>query len=383
MKFPFASTQREDNQKWFISFLKTKESELISESGCRRVKTQEKVFYCEQGKIIYNFVYVQGTNGLISPLREYLGIGKYQNMSLDFKQKLIMKASRTTYQKAIEDIHDSFEFWIAKKTLNRYVIKDRKSVEICTEPEEGQDVLVADSTKVRNGKKGHHEVFAAISLNYHNNTSSLTAFAVNKQAKDIAKTLDLTQYKAFVGDADLSLRNFFKGKMPFQLCHQHAIRDVSINLWKEGMKKKQRDPFMKELEEILYTLQNSTKKYWKDNNTKRLVNRIINTKKRLRSLAAKFSTIGMFEATRYLMDHIDHIVTAANMALLETKVPWTTNHAERLMQEIGVRTKKKGMNWTEDGLKAMLNIVLRRYFLPKQRRTYKEIMNFNQQVVET
>jgi hypothetical protein len=37
------------------------------------------------------------------------------------------------------------------------------------------------------------------------------------------------------------------------------------------------------------------------------------------------------------------------------------------MQEIGVRTKKKGMNWTEKGLKAILNLVLKRYFLPKER----------------
>lgn len=75
------------------------------------------------------------------------------------------------------------------------------------------------------------------------------------------------------------------------------------------------------------------------------------------------------------MDHIEHMVTAANLALVGIKVPWNTNHAERLMQEMGIRTKKKGMNWTEKGLKAVLNMVLARYFLPRGWRLLYSILN--------
>ena len=383
MKLPFASTQKDDMNNWYLTFLKNKEVELISEFGFKRVKTQKKIFYCEQGKFNYSFVYVKDDNNkMFSPLRQYLGIGKHQNMNPDFKNKLLMKASRTTYQKAVEDIKDSFTFNLSKKTLNRYVIKD-SVFDITQKPEEGQEILLADSTKVRNGKKGHHEVMGVMSLNYETNKSNLIAFEINVSPVKIANKLDLNRYKAFVGDADLGLRNFFQNYMAFQLCHPHAIRDVSFFLWRDGMKKKEREPYMLKFVSILYTLQNSTKKYWEDKKSGKLVNRIIRTKKNLRVLAAEFSTIEKHEAARFIMDHIEHLITAANLALTGIKVPWTTNHAERLMQEIGIRTKKKGMNWTEKGLKAVLNMVLARYFLPSDQRTYKQVFKTKKQVVET
>lgn len=379
------SPYQRDTQNWYISFLKAKEKSLISQITCKRIKTQKKTFYCEQGKISYGFVYVKLTDGTIScPLRVYLGIGKYENMSQDLKNKLIMKASRTTYQKAVEDIRESFNFKLSRKTLNRYVIENANKLEITGQPTPVQNILIADSTKVRNGKGGHHEVMAVISLDYERNESSLTAYDINTKPKEIADNIDIERYKAFVGDADLGLRNFFKDKIPFHLCHHHAISDVSFFLWREGMRKKARDTIMERFEAIIYTLQNSVKKYWRDDKTGRLVNRIVRTRRNLTSLAAELSCKGMHEAARYIMDHRDHMLTAAKLALIGIKVPWTTNHAERLMQEIGIRTKKKGMNWTEQGLRAILNLVLKRYFLPTERRNYKEVFtNKQKEVVET
>ena len=372
-------------ENWYLSFLQDKEKKLIEELGFKRIKTQKKIFYCEQGKIVYSFVFVKPESfPAFSPLRRFLGIEKYQNMSEDFKNKLIMKATRTTYQKAIEDIHESFSFWISKKTLNRYVIESTERVNVIQEAEEDQNILLADSTKARNGKKGHHEIMAVMSLNYQTNSSSLTAFGVNIKPKELAQKIDLSKYKAFVGDGDLGLRNFFNETTPFQLCHHHAISDVSFFLWRDGMSKKERDPLINRLKATLYTLQNSTKKYWNDRDNERLTKRIIQTKEDLRSLAVDFSIKEKHQAARYIMDHIEHIVTASKLALLGIKVPWTTNHAERLMQEIGIRTKKKGMNWTEKGIKAILQPILKRYFLPKERRNYKEVFTQSiKKVVET
>jgi hypothetical protein len=294
-------------------------------------------------------------------------------MSPDFKNKLMMKASRTTYQKSVEDIQESFGFSLSRKTLNKYVIESCSEIDLVQEPATEQNILIGDSTKVRNGKGGHHEVMGVLSLDYDSNYSSLTAFDINVKPADIAAKIDIGLYSAFVGDADLGLRNFFKGKIPFQLCHHHAINDLSYFLWKEGMPKKERDRYVKILKSILFTLQNSTKKNIGANKVGRLVNRIIRTKKNIMGLAAELSTKAMHDSARYLMDHNEHMVTAARLALVGINCPWTTNHAERLMQEIGIRTKKKGMNWTERGLKAVLHMVLKRYFLPKERRNYKEV----------
>jgi hypothetical protein len=375
------SCVEQDKQEAYIRFLQEKEQCLINTMGLKIIKTQKKVFFCENGRIEYRFRYVKGLNGKIySPLRNYLGIGSYQNMSPEFKNKLMMKASRTTYQKASEDIYDSFGFHLSRKTLNKYVINNCSCIDLIQEPAPEQNILIGDSTKVRNGKGGHHEVMGVLSLDYESNISSLTAFEVNVKPAEIASKIDIQRYSAFVGDADLGLRNFFKDKIPFHLCHQHAINDLGFFLWKEGMQKKERDSYVNKLKSILFTLQNSTKKNTKANKTGRLVNRIIRTKKNIRSLAAELSTKNMHNSARFLMEHNEHMVTAARLALIGIKCPWTTNHAERLMQEIGIRTKKKGMNWTENGLKAVLNMVLKRYFLPKERRNYKEV--FAKQIIK-
>jgi hypothetical protein len=378
MKSYFVSSYEEEKNNWYIDFLISKESELISNLGFKRVKTQKKVFYCEQGKLNYNFIYVKDPNNLIfSPLREFLNIGKNQNMSDEFKQKLILKATRTTYQKAIEDIFESFNFWISKKTLNRYVIEEGQKVIPISKPKETEIVLVGDSVKIRNGKKGHHEVFGFISLDYDSNNSSLVAFEINKSPSEIAKNIDFSHYKVFVGDGDPGLKNFYNGKIDFHLCHRHAINDVSYYLWKGGMKKRDKEELMNKFKSILYTLQNSVKKYWNDRDNLRLVNRIVKTKEDLRYFAAELSSLEKHDSARFIMDHREHLVTAARYALLDIKVPWNTNHAERLMQEMGIRTKKKGMNWTEKGLSAMLKMILKRYFLPTERRIYKEVFNNN------
>jgi hypothetical protein len=372
-----------DKQNSYISFLKEFEIKLIREANLRIVKSQKKTFYCELGKIRYSFKYTKNKEGaLISPLRKYLGIDRpFCNMSDDFKAKLIVKASRTTYQKSVEDIQDSFGFKLCRATLNKYVI-ETKACEITEQPTEEQNILLADSTKVRNGKGGHHQVMAVISLDYEQNDYSLTAFDVNTSAKTIAQNIDLSKYKAFVGDGDLGLRNFCQD-IPFHLCHHHAINDVSFFLWKDGLKKDDRIVYEKKFKATLYTLQNSTKKYWRTHKTGRLVNRIIRTRKTLTCMAEELWKVGMHQAARYIIDHRDHVLTAAKLALVGIKVPWTTNHMERIMQEIGIRTKKKGMNWTEHGLKAITTIVLKRYFLPKNRRNYKEICTNLCQVVET
>ena len=376
-------SRQEDTQQAYISFLQNKENELTN--GKKIVKTQKLTFYCETGKYIYSFRYVKSSSGkLSSPLRDYLGLEKHKNMSLDFRHKLAMKASRTTYRKCSEDIHESFGFLLCAKTINKYVKKDAININLCQNTTDAQNILIADSTKVKNGKKGHHEVLCAISLDYEKNSSSLTAFGVNKIAKDISDKIDYSKYKAFVGDGDLALRNFFNEKLPFHLCHIHAIRDMSFFMWKDGLKKEERDKIMRRFEAILYTLQNSTKKYLKTKKKMcRLVSRIIWAKRELMQLAIYLDSINMLQASRYINVHSEHLMTASKLALAGIKCPFTTNHAERLMLEIGTRTKKKGMYWSELGLNAMLHMVLKRYFLPKNQRNYKEVFTNETLVVDS
>ena len=109
----------------------------------------------------------------------------------------------------------------------------------------------------------------------------------------------------------------------------------------------------------------------------RLARRIRRTKRSVKELANLLIVKGFVKAGEFLQRHVNHLTIAAELAPTGLKVPFTTNGMERLMQEIGKRTKKKGMYWSEEGLQRIVSIVLKRYVLPKNRRNYIEIFANN------
>jgi len=349
-------------------------------TGFHRCKTQKKTILTRFGRIRHAFVYVKDktTGRIFSPLLEWLEIPLYQRLSHNFKQVLSRKASRSTYQLGVEDIQDSFGFGISRQTLHAYVKQTCSAISCTAEPNPEHKILLADGTKVRNGKKTkYHEVRVLASYGEENDKVIL-AQEINKEWQEIAETIDFKQYKVLVADGETGIKeNLCKEHMRFHLCHLHAINDVSFYLWKNGCGRKEGRPYINRLEQLIYTLQNSTKKYWKDKDIMRLARRVRRTKRSLKELADLLIVKGFVEAGEFLQRHVNHLTTASELAPTGLKVPFTTNGMERLMQEVGKRTKKKGMYWSEDGLQRILSMVLKRYALPKNRRTYIEIFANN------
>lgn len=386
------SLPKESNElKDYLILLVEKERFLVEQlcgtrysrdnAGFQRCKTQKKTILTKFGKIRHAFIYVKEkiTSNIFSPLLNCLDIGAYQRLSNDFKQVLSRKASRSTYQLGVEDIQDSYGFSISRQTLHTYVKQTCSAISCIGEPDPSHAILLADGTKVKNGKETkHHEVRVVASYGEENNKVIL-AQEINKEWHEMATCLDFKQYRVLVSDGELGIQNnLCKEHMKFQLCHRHAINDVSFYLWRNGCGREKAKPYVGRLEQLLYTLQNSTAKYWKDNDIMRLARRIRRTKKYLNELAELLIVKGFVQAGEFLQRHINHLTTAAELAPTGLKVPWTTNGMERLMQEVGKRTKKKGMYWSEEGLQRILSMVLKRYVLPKNRRTYIEIFANNQ-----
>ncbi len=55
------------------------------------------------------------------------------------------------------------------------------------------------------------------------------------------------------------------------------------------------------------------------------------------------------------------MITFAQFALQDIKIPYKTNRIERLMGEVSKRCKHKWMHWSTQGLKDILTIILVRY----------------------
>ncbi len=375
-------SQEDEKREFYLAFLRSKEQELLAKLKLPHVKTQRKKFFSEQGTFFYQFIYVRRNGRLFSPLREYLGLGPFQNMSNDFRAKLVMKATRTSYQKCAEDILDSFNVTLCKKTIQRYVVQVHFP-RVAEKPLPRQKIFLCDSTKVRNGHKGHHNVTAAVSLDAETNSASLAARGVNQPLDQLLSSVDMDHYDAFVGDGDMAFRPVYAKGIPFHLCHQHATRDLSFFIWQEKMGKEERKEYKNRFEALLYSLQNSTNKYWADHDSKRLSCRIDITRDGIGKLAEDLEKAGMAEAPRFLREHREHLLTASILALKGIRVPFTTNYIEKVMQEIGVRTKKKGMNWGEQGLSAIMGLTLSRFFAPPERRCYKLALCSDMQVSGT
>ncbi len=158
-------------QEAYISFLQQKEQDLLEKqcgckysevkAACKRVKTAVKYICTRFGKIKYRFTYIKDEVGrLFSPLLEYLGIEKYQHMSQDLKNRLKDKASKMTYADAAEDIGNSFGFLITRQGLWRINQETQKTG--FSKPDKSHSILLADGTKVRSNKGGHHEPRVAL-----------------------------------------------------------------------------------------------------------------------------------------------------------------------------------------------------------------------------
>ena len=342
----------------------------------KRHKTSKKTIFTRFGKITQRFVYVKDVSSgeSFAPLLDYLQIPKHQHLSDDFKQILSRKASRTTYQKGVEDIVDSFSFGLCRQTLHKYVKETCSNLEIEQEPDPSHRIILADGSKVKSGHGAKHEPKTIISVGEDTSDKVLLRQAINKSWREMVANLNLTQYEIFVGDGETGLASAFMEKgMKFHFCHEHAERDLAFYLWKDGLNKKEYAPYSAQFEAILHTLQNSTKKHKEDKDWQRLLQRIDWAKREVNTLAVSLNCRGLFESSAFLMRNKVYFVTASEMAIIGLNVPFTTNVIERVMREVGDRTKKKGMYWSEKGLDRILKMVLKRYFLPQDQRTYKHI----------
>jgi hypothetical protein len=91
------------------------------------------------------------------------------------------------------------------------------------------------------------------------------------------------------------------------------------------------------VEQALFTLVNSTKKHHKDKDKTQLQKRISQTLRKLHKIAKELSKDGYLRAAEFIMKNAGFMVTFAELALEDIKIPYTTNRIERLMGEVSKR----------------------------------------------
>jgi transposase-like protein len=128
--------------------------------------------------------------------------------------------------------------------------------------------------------------------------------------------------------------------------------------------KEEREYLKAELERILYTLINSTRRHASDGDHEALRRRIESTLRELSILAAKLKRRGYRDASEFIAKNGKLLVTFAELTLQGLRVPYTTNQIERLMGEIAKRCKHRWAHWSDEGLKNILTLILIHYTNP-------------------
>lgn len=372
----------------FSEFLIEKEKKLVEDlcgeknlrndfSQWKRHKTRISTIYTENGVFTHNFQIIKNkkTGETNTPLKSYLGILPKQRISEDLKQKIFSKLSLGTYQRTSEDVKNSFNIPYTRQHIHYLFKKYGSNTQIQSEEISSNKILMGDGVKTC-GHKYETKVLVSLDEKYQ---MFMLAKAINLKWEELFLQANIDKYEVFVGDCEPGLRQALcKRNIRFQICHIHAIRVFGYFLWKDQASKEERKNVLSYLKSILYTLQNSTKKYFVDFDINRLLERISKTKEELEKLSSLSKEKGFYQAAEYLDRNMNYLTTAAELAIEKgLVVPWTTNQMERCMREIGFRTKKKGMNWSKSGLNRITNLILKRYFLPVEKRYYKNYFTSN------
>jgi hypothetical protein len=170
---------------------------------------------------------------------------------------------------------------------------------------------------------------------------------------------------ALIADGEKVIRRSLQTEnMSFQLCNQHAIREVSYKLWLEHMPKPERDKILKRLKQILYACRNSVKKHLIDGDKRSLAHRIAVTLKELDRLATRLKKRGYRSTYGFIKNSANYMVTYAKPALKAQRIPCDINRMERLMGEVAKRCKNRWAHWSPTGLENIADILLVRYTNP-------------------
>jgi len=268
--------------------------------------------------------------------------------------------SKLSYGDTREEYHNLTGVWIPKSTIRGFtqelapaMLQANLNATPSNQPQ--KPVILLDGTEVRSIQRAEFNQ-VRVGIGVDEAGKWLLNLTVNQPYQHIPKDSIL------ISDGEPTLKN--QEPWRHQLCIIHAVKRLMFALWREQASKQERDHLKAELERILYTLVNSTRKHSEDGNHQALRRRIKSTLKELSILAAELKRRGYREAGEFLTHNSKLLVTFAQLALEGIRIPYTTNQIERLMGEIAKRCKHHWAHWSDQGLKNILTLILTHYTNP-------------------
>jgi hypothetical protein len=181
--------------------------------------------------------------------------------------------SKLSYGDTSEEYHRLTGLRVPKSTIHGFtqeiapdMLNANLNAAAPTQPQ--KPVILADGTEVRSVQRGEFNQ-VRIAIGVDGDSKQLLNLTVNRPYQNIPKDSIL------ISDGEPSLKN--QEPWRHQLCILHAIKRLMLALWREHASKIEREYLKAELERIIYTLINSTRKHASDGDHEALRRRIEST----------------------------------------------------------------------------------------------------------
>jgi len=247
-------------------------------------------------------------------------------------------------------------------------------------PVENLSGIMADGTGVKQRKGAKGELRTIIGISQQGKVIPLGSF-VNTSWPDIENVVK-ARIKGtadhpipFVYDGEPGLDDFLSGAAEIQRCTWHAPRGLYHALWEDGVKKKESQPQIDKVKQLVgIELPAGDFEILREEDKEPVKTRYETSKKEVRELISTFYEKGYHKGASYLESLSKRLFTNIELWLSTGIIaPKTTSLLERVFREIGRRLKRIAWGWSDAAVTNLSKMILiKQYAKDKWEQFWKE-----------
>jgi hypothetical protein len=318
-----------------------------------------------------------------APLLNALDIAAYARRESNFEYEVTEAVIDTNYRRLI----DGRSIDISLGGIHNIVVGSDIG-QVLEEPVDLNDLagIMADGTGVKQKKGTKGELRAVIGITQAGRVKPLGCFTNTEwSAVEAAIKKRLQQEEKhgaeeagsipFVYDGEPGLDTFLAGVTETQRCTWHASRGLYHALWEDGVKKKQSQPQIDKVKQLVgIELPAGDFELLQEADKEEVRSKYTASKEELEELIKTFREKGYHQGATYLENIAKRLFTHIEIWLKTGVIaPKTTSLLERVFREIGRRLKSIAWGWSDRAVTNLSKmIMIRQYSRNKWEQFWKE-----------
>ena len=309
----------------------------------------------------------------VIPLREFLGLERYQSKTSELEKLVTEVVSEQSYRRSSHHLESIGSIPVPKSTAHRWVVQsDCDQMDVGTET---FDLLFADGTGYKrrpnpeSGMNNRGELRLVLGVEKGGSVVPLGAFS-GTSWEEISSIIhgqrssDEWVAEMLVSDGERGLIQSLAGQCgDHQRSHWHLIRDLNHTLWQNQADKTQRRQMQKDLAAIIgIEIPEEDFEQVRDEDKKALEQAVAGAEMDVGKLIGKLLDKGYDMAADYLIRASKNMFGYVRRWLKTGIVtPRVSSMIERMMREIARRLKRMAFGWSEEGAAKMARIIIKRF----------------------